>query len=55
MMNYNNIAERLPLLIKDLDTVKTEYTFEQKWIGQSQAFLALLLDIIENKQQEGKQ
>ena len=48
-MDYDTITKRIPLLIDSLDAVKTEYSFERKFIGQAQVLLALLLDMIKNE------
>ena len=49
VMDYDTIAKRIPLLIDSLDAVKTEHSFERKFIGQAQVLLALLLDMIKNE------
>ncbi len=46
-MNYNTVKNRIPELIKSLESVKTEYAYEKNYIGESIGYLALLLDILE--------
>lgn len=48
-MPYDNISTRIPVLIHSLSGIKTEWAYEQKYIGEAQILLSLLLDIIENR------
>ena len=50
MMNYTNVRERLPVLIKILENINTEHRSEQKYLGEAQAYLSLLMDIIDGQQ-----
>lgn len=49
-MNYTNVRERLPVLIKILENINTEHRSEKKYLGESQAYLNLLIDIIDSQQ-----
>lgn len=48
-MNYSNIVERLPTLIKQLRNITTEYSSEQLYIGETITMLILLQDILSNQ------
>ena len=47
-MNYTNVRERLPVLIKILENINTELRSEKKYLGEAQAYLNLLIDIIDS-------
>ena len=49
-MNYANVRERLPALIKILENTSTEYRSDKKYLGEAQAYLSLLMDIIDSQQ-----
>ena len=49
-MNYTNVRERLPVLIKILENINTEHRSEKKYLGEAQAYLNLLIDIIDSQQ-----
>ena len=51
-MNYTNVRERLPELIKILENINTEHRSEKKYqyLGEAQAYLNLLIDIIDSQQ-----
>ena len=48
-MNYENIKTRIPALIAELNKISTEYGYERKYIGEANAYLTLLLDILKEK------
>lgn len=49
-MNYTNVRDRLPALIKILENINTEHRSEKKYLGEAQAYLSLLMDIIDSQQ-----
>ena len=49
-MNYTNVRERLPELIKLLESINTEPRSDKQYIGEAQAYLSLLMDIIDSQQ-----
>ena len=54
MIDYSSVDVRVHGLIKCLEKVDTQYTYQKMYIGEAIGYLVLLLDIINNKEQKEK-
>jgi len=43
--SFDNVQERIPKLIDNLDKIKTEYPSDRQYIGEAISFLRLLQDL----------